>query len=92
MHRRPEAGAVLRDAVEIDHRDLADALLEHGDARVDDLLPLLRRLVLGILAEVAKLARALNLLGEFDLQLALQCRDLVIEPLENPVFHLGFRL
>ena len=68
-------------------RDLADALLQHGDAGVDDLLALLGGLVFGVLAQVAQLARALDLLGELDLQLALEDRDLVVETLENPLFH-----
>ena len=49
-----------------------DALLQHGDARVDDLLTLLGRLVFGVLAQIAKLARPLDLLGQVDLQLALE--------------------
>src|SRR5205085_9000063 len=50
---------------------------------------LLRGLVLGVLAQVAELARALDLLRELDLQLALQRGDLIIEALEDPILHLG---
>ena len=54
---------------------------------VDDVLALLGGLVLGVLAQVAQLARALNLLREIDLQLALEHGDFVVESLENPLFH-----
>ncbi len=92
VHRRSEARAIGRNAIEVDHRDLADTLLEHGDTRIDDILALLRRFVLGVLAQVAQFAGALNLLREIDLQLALQRGDLVVEFLEDPVLHLVFRL
>ena len=82
-----EAGLAVRDAVEVDHRDLADALLQHRDAGVDDVLALLGGLVLGVLAQVAQLARALNLLRQLDLQLALERRDFLVETLENSLFH-----
>ena len=85
---RAEAGLVVRHAVEVDQRDLADALLQHGDAGVDDLLALFRRLVLGVLTQIAQLARALDLLRELYLQLALERRDLVVESLEDPVLHV----
>ena len=92
VHRRAEPGAVVRDAIEVDQRDLADALLEHRDAGVDDLLPLLGGLVLGVLAQVAQLARALDLLRQLELQLALERGDLVVETLQNAIFHGRFRL
>ncbi|MNC93929.1 hypothetical protein D3C83_106670 [compost metagenome] len=91
MHRRAEPGAVVRDAVEVQHRDLADPLLQHGDAGVDDLLPLLGRLVFGVFAQVAELARPLDLLRQVDLQLALERRNLIVEPLEDPFLHLDFQ-
>ena len=56
--RRPERGLAVRDAVEIQQRDFADPLPQHGDARVDELLPLLGGLVLGVLTQIAELARA----------------------------------
>src|SRR5215203_3042062 len=89
MHGRPEPGTVVRNAIEVQHRDLADALFQHRDARVDDLLPLLRRLVLRVLAQVAELAGTLDLLRQVDLQLALECSDFLVEPLQNPLFHRG---
>ena len=66
--------------------------LEHGDARLDVGLALLRGLVLGVLAQVAELAGALDLLGQLRLQLALERGDLVFESLENPLFHRSKRL
>ena len=92
VHGRSEARAVVRDAIQVHHRDLADALLQHRDARVDDLLTLLRGLVLGVLAQVAQLARALDLLRQLDLQLALERGDFVVEFLENAIFHVKSRL
>ncbi len=68
-------------------RDFAHPPLEHGDARVDVGLPLLRRLVLGVLAQVAELARTLDLLGELHVQLALERVDLVFESLDESFFH-----
>ena len=50
----------------------ADALLQHADARLDQPLPLLRRLVLGVLAQIAQLARALDLLRQLELQLVVE--------------------
>src|SRR5687767_14823136 len=87
MDRGSEAGAVVRDAVEVDHRDLADALLQHRDARVEDRLTLFGRFILGVLAQIAQLAGALNLLRKIDLQLALERGDFVVELLQNPLFH-----
>ena len=87
VHGRAEAGAVVRDAVDVDQRDLRHALLEHADARLDEPLPLLRGLVLGVLAQVAQLARALDLLGQLELQLAVERVDLVLELLDQSLFH-----
>ena len=60
---------------------------EHADARLEIALPLLGRVVLGVLAQVAQLARALDLLGQFDLQLALERLDLVFEPFDQVCLH-----
>jgi len=40
-------------------------------------------MVLGVLAQVSELARALNLLRQFGLELAVQALDLVLELLEE---------
>ena len=72
--------------------DLANPPLQHRDPGVEDLLPFLRRLVLGVLAQVAELARTLDLLRELDLQLPFERGDFFVESFENAVFHVRFRL
>ena len=86
MQRRAEAGAIVRNAIDVDQRDFGDALLQHADARFDEPLPLLRRLVFGVLAQVAELARALDFLRQLELQLAVERLDLVFELLDQPSF------
>ena len=54
-----------------------------ADARLDVGLALLGGLVLRVLAQVAELAGALDLLGELRLELALERSDLLFESLEN---------
>ena len=87
VHRRPERRAIVRNLVEIHDRDLGDALLQHRDARVDDALSILRGLILGVLAQVAQLARALDFLRQFAVQLALEIGDFVFEFLEDFGLH-----
>ncbi len=87
MHRRSEPRLVVRNAIHVHERDLAHPLLQHRDARVDDPLPFLGGLVLGVLAQIAVLARALDLPRQVDLQLALERGDFVVESLENPILH-----
>ena len=77
----------MRDPVEVHQRDLADALLQHADARFDQPLALLGRLVLGVLTQIAELARALDLFRQLRLQLAVELLDFVFEFLENPRLH-----
>src|SRR5665213_2755690 len=83
----PETGAIARNAFDVDQRDLRHALLEHADPRLDEALPLLRRLVLGVLAQVAQLARALDLLRQLELQLVIQRLNLVLELANQAIFH-----
>ena len=92
MDRRSEARAVVRNAIEVDHRNLPDPFLQHRDLRVDDPLPLLGRLVLGVLAQIAQLAGALDLPGQLQMQLPLECGDLITETLYDAIFHSRFRL
>ena len=87
VQRRSEAGAIGRNAIDVDQRDLGHALLQHADPRFDQPLTLLRRVVLGVLAQVAQLARALDLPRQLDLQLAIERVDLVFELLDQPLFH-----
>ena len=51
------------------------------DARLEEALPLLGRLVLRVLAQVAVLARLQDLLGQVDLELVVELLDLVLKPL-----------
>ena len=76
-----------RDAVEIHQRDFARPSLEHGNPRVDDVLAILCRLVLSVLAQVPEFAGPLDLFRQIDLQLTFKHGDFIIESLENPVFH-----
>ncbi len=50
-------------------------------------LPLLGRLVLGVLPQVAELARPLDLLWQLRLQFPLELLNLVLESLQNLRFH-----
>ena len=51
------------------------------------LLTFLGGLVLGVLAQIPKLARALDLFRQIHLQFALEPCDFIVESLENSVFH-----
>src|SRR5471030_1718335 len=84
---RAEAGTIVGNAIDVDQRDLGHAFLEHADARFDEALPLFRRLVLGVLAQIAELARALDLLRQLELELVVQRVNFVFEFLDQPVFH-----
>jgi hypothetical protein len=64
--------------------NVADALLEQADARLDQALPLLRRVILRVLAQIAELARASDLLRQLAFELPVELRDLVLELLEQP--------
>ncbi len=69
--------------------DVAHPLLQQADPRLDEPLPLLGGVILGVLAQVAQLARALNLLRQLRLQLAIELVDLVLELLQDPRLHLA---
>src|SRR5262245_50429683 len=84
---RAETGLAVRNAVDVHERDLAHAALQHGNAGVDVGLAFLRGLIFGVLAQVAQLAGALDLLGELHVQLALERVDLVFESLDEFFFH-----
>src|SRR5581483_12146650 len=58
VERRSEAGPVARYLVDVEQRDLRHAFLQHADARFDEPLAFFRRLVFGVLAKIAELARA----------------------------------
>ena len=78
---RAEAHLAPRDPVEVDEGQRGHAAVELADARLQEALPLLGRLVLGVLAQVAVLARGQDLLGELDLQLVVERPDLLLQPL-----------
>ena len=50
-------------------------------------LPLLRGVVFGVLAQIAELAGAPDLLRQLGVELAFEQGDLVLQPLENLLFH-----
>ena len=62
-------------------RERGQPPVELPDAGLQVALALLGRLVFGVLAQVAVLARLLDLLGEHDLQLVVERPDLLFEPL-----------
>jgi len=79
VERRTESGAIVRNAVDIDQSDFRHALLQHADARFDESLALLRRVIFRVFSQVAQLARAFDLLRELELQLAIEGLNLVFE-------------
>src|SRR5262245_60665896 len=87
VHGRPEPHSVVGKLVEIHQRDLAHPLLEQADPRLHQTLPLFRRMILGVLTQIAQLTRALDFFRQLRLQLALQLLDLFFEFLENLRFH-----
>src|SRR6267154_971021 len=81
QHRetRAVAGAVLRNIGEVQHAEIAHALLEMGDLEVDVALAFLGELVLGVFREVAMRASNGNLFGKFDAELVRKLVDFVLE-------------
>ncbi len=62
-------------------------MTQHGDARFDEALPLLRGVVLGVLAKVAELAGPLDLLRQLVGELPIELADLVFEAFDQSRFH-----
>src|SRR6266545_1124027 len=81
LHGRAEADLAPRDLVEVDEGERGQPPVKLADARLQEGLALLGRLVLGVLAQVAVLAGALDLLGELDLELVVEPADLLFQPL-----------
>jgi hypothetical protein len=77
----------VRNPVQVHQGYLTDTALQHRDPRVDDLLALFGRFVLRVLTQITELSRALDLLGQFELELSLECRNFVAEFLQNAIFH-----
>src|SRR5207253_855868 len=87
VQRRAEAGPILRDTIDVEQGDLRDALLEHADPRFDEPLALLGRVVFGVLAQIAELARALDLFGQLEFELVVQRLYLVLEFPDQSILH-----
>ncbi len=85
-----EARAVPRNPFHVHQVDLGHALLEHRDAGFDESLTLLGGVVLGVLAEIAQLASALDFLWQILRQLFVERGDLDFEPLDQRSFHVRF--
>ena len=81
-----EADLVAGDVVEVDHGELAHALLELAEAGVDEDLALLGHVVFGVFGEVAEGDGLLDLRGEFGGEFVLESLDLLFESLLD-VFH-----
>ena len=86
---RAEPDLVARDPVEVHEGERGEPPVQLRDARLQEALPLLGALVLGVLAEVPVLARPQDLLRQGDLELVVELVDLVLEPLLD-VDHLLF--
>jgi hypothetical protein len=83
---RAEADAVARDVFEDDHGELAHALFELAETRVDEYLTLLGRVVFGVFREVAEGDGLLDLGGQFGGELVLELLDLLFDGFFD-VFH-----
>ncbi len=81
-----EADFVAGDVVEVDHGELAHALFELAEARVDEDLALLGHVVFGVFGEVAEGDGFFDLRGEFGGELVFESFDLIFEGLFD-VFH-----
>src|SRR5437867_2382847 len=77
---RFRSSSVARNRGDVVHRQLAHPPIELSDARANVVLPRLRGLVLGVLGEIAVRAGRLELLGQPDVQLVLEIRQLLLEP------------
>ncbi len=80
----------LRDLVEVDEGERGHAAVKLADARLQEALALLGRLVLRVLPQVAVLPGLQDLLGELHLQLVVERLDLLLEPLLD-LQHLRLR-
>ena len=82
-----EAGAIGRNAIHVHQLDFRDPLAQHRHACLDEPLAFLGRGVLRVLAQVAKLAGALNFLRQLLRELAIERRNFHFKPLDQPIFH-----
>src|ERR1700682_2241006 len=73
------AGAVFWDIAEVQHAEIAHALLEMADLEVDVALAFLGVLVFGVFGEVAVSAGDSDLLGKLDAELMGELVDFVLE-------------
>jgi hypothetical protein len=91
VDRGPERRFAVGQLVEVDQRQVGDTLLEHGNPRLDERLPLFRGVILGVLAEIAELPRAFDFLRQLRLELAIERDDLVLELSHQLIFHCSRR-
>src|SRR4051812_44150854 len=89
VQRGSEPGAIFRNPIDVEQRDFGDPLLQHADARLDEPLAFFRRRVLRVLAQIAELAGALDLIRQLEFQLVIERLDLVLELPNQPIFHRG---
>ena len=71
-HRRTQADLVLGDIVHVDQRQVGQALAELANARLQVLLALLGRVILGVFAEIAEGDGLLEFSGDIEGQLVLE--------------------
>ena len=67
----------------VDGIELGQPLAQLGDPRPDEGLPLQRRVVLGVLPQIAHGHRGLDLLGQLDAELVLERLELRRQPFED---------
>jgi hypothetical protein len=64
-------------------------LPQHRHPRLDEALPLFRRLILRVLSQIPMLACALDLLRQLLGQLAFEQSDFILEALDQLGFHVA---
>jgi len=82
----------VRDLGQVDHGQLGEPLAQLTETSVHVTLPLLGGVILGVLREITVLAGGLELLGKLDVELVFQRFDLVLELLQEILFHDSGRL
>src|SRR5215204_2950340 len=76
---RSDDDDVLRDLLLVDHAGRQQALLELGDLVLEHCLLVLRMVVLGVLADVAELARDADAVGDLPALVGREILDLVLQ-------------
>jgi hypothetical protein len=78
-HRGTQPDFAVRNLGEVHHGHLGQPVLQLVQARVDEALALLGRMILGVLAQVAVQPGLEDLPGQFVAQLVLEQGDLVLQ-------------